>query len=200
MQKMKKIWDIITTVLVGIVVMLAILPVGARVIGLQVFTVLSGSMEPAYHTGSLIYVKEVDAFDLETGDVITFMLNEDTVATHRIVEVVPDETDSSVIRFRTKGDANDVEDGSLVHYKNVIGTPVFTIPYLGYVASYIQKPPGMYVAIAVGAIFLLLMFLPDLFEEEEKEDKSKKHSPKPAKQSTKEQAEADHMVELEELT
>lgn len=173
MQKMKKIWDIITTVLVGIVVLLAVLLVGARVIGLQVFTVLSGSMEPAYHTGSLIYVKEVDAFDLEAGDVITFMLNEDTVATHRIVEVVPDETDSSVIRFRTKGDANNVEDGSLVHYKNVIGTPVFTIPYLGYVASYIQKPPGMYVAIAVGAFILMLSFIPDLFaKEEEEKDKA----------------------------
>ena len=173
MQKMKKIWDIITTVLVGIVVLLAVLLVGARVIGLQVFTVLSGSMEPAYHTGSLIYVKEVDTFDLEAGDVITFMLNEDTVATHRIVEVVPDETDSSVIRFRTKGDANNVEDGSLVHYKNVIGTPVFTIPYLGYVASYIQKPPGMYVAIAVGAFILMLSFIPDLFaKEEEEKDKA----------------------------
>lgn len=178
MQKMKKIWDIITTVLVGIVVLLAVLLVGARVIGLQVFTVLSGSMEPAYHTGSLIYVKEVDTFDLEAGDVITFMMNEDTVATHRIVEVVPDETDSSVIRFRTKGDANNVEDGSLVHYKNVIGTPVFTIPYLGYVASYIQKPPGMYVAIAVGAILMMLVFLPDLFDEDKgsKEDKGKKSS------------------------
>ena len=173
MQKMKKIWDIITTVLVGIVVLLAVLLVGARVIGLQVFTVLSGSMEPAYHTGSLIYVKEEDAFELETGDVITFMLNEDTVATHRIVEVVPDETDSSVIRFRTKGDANNVEDGSLVHYKNVIGTPVFTIPYLGYVASYIQKPPGMYVAVAVGAFILMLSFIPDLFaKDEEEKDKA----------------------------
>ena len=173
MQKMKKIWDIITTVLVGIIVLLAVLLVGARVIGLQVFTVLSGSMEPAYHTGSLIYVKEVDAFDLETGDVITFMLNEDTIATHRIVEVVPDETDSSVIRFRTKGDANNVEDGSLVHYKNVVGTPVFTIPYLGYVASYIQKPPGMYVAVAVGAFILMLSFIPDLFaKDEEEKDKA----------------------------
>ena len=28
----------------------------------------------------------------------------------------------------------------LVHYKNVIGTPVFSIPYLGYVADYIQHP------------------------------------------------------------
>ena len=175
MKKIKKIWDAITTVLIGVVVVFAILLVGARVIGLQVFTVLSGSMEPTYHTGSLIYVKEVDAFELEAGQVITFMLNEDTVATHRIVEVVPDAENAEVVRFKTKGDANETEDGSLVHYKNVIGTPVFTIPYLGFVANYIQNPPGMYVAIAAGAFILMLSFIPDLFsKDEEGKDKEQK--------------------------
>lgn len=167
--KLKKIWDITTTTLVVIVVILALLLAGARLIGLQVFTVLSGSMEPEYHVGALIYVKSVDHQELEAGDVITFMMNETTVATHRIVEVVPDEEDPTVLRYRTKGDANDTEDGALVHYKNVIGTPVFTIPLLGYVANFIQNPPGTYLAISCGAILLMLVFLPDLFESDKKE-------------------------------
>ena len=163
----KKVWNAVTTVLVVLVVILALLLVGARLFGMQVFTVLSGSMEPTYHTGSLIYVKDVDYRDLKEGDVITFMLDEDTVATHRIVGVVPDESDASIIRYRTKGDANDAEDGTLVHYKNVLGTPVFTIPRLGYVANYIQNPPGSYLAISGGAILMLLVFLPDLFGSDE---------------------------------
>lgn len=167
MNKIKKIWDVFTSILVAIVVIMAILLVGVRVIGLNVYTVLSGSMEPTYHTGSLIYVKKVDYKELKAQDVITFMLDEDTIATHRIVEVVPDENDPSVIRYRTKGDANDAVDGSLVHYKNVIGSPVFSIPKLGYLANYIQKPPGMYVAISAGAILMMLVFIPDLFEKEE---------------------------------
>ena len=176
MKNLKRIWNTVTTILVAVVVMAAVMLVGARLIGLQVFTVLSGSMEPTYHTGSLIYVKDADSFTLEAGDVITFMLDENTVATHRITEVVPDENDTSVVRFRTKGDANDAEDGSLVHYKNVIGTPVFTIPYMGYVANYIQNPPGMYIAIAAGAMLLLMAFLPDLLfpEKEEESQKGKK--------------------------
>lgn len=174
-KTLKHIWNTITTIIVILAVVLAVLLVGARVLGLQVFTVLSGSMEPTYHVGSVIYVKSVEYTDLRAGDPITFMLDEDTVATHRIVEVVPDEEDASVLRFRTKGDANDAEDGSLVHYKNVIGTPVFTIPYLGYVASYIQNPPGTYVAISAGAILLILMFLPDIFADDSaKEPKKKK--------------------------
>ena len=180
--KIKKIWNVITTVLVILVVIIALLLVGVRLIGLDVFTVLSGSMEPTYHTGSVIYVKDVDYRELEAGDVITFMLDEDTIATHRIVEVVPDEEDASVLRYRTKGDANEAEDGSLVHYKNVVGSPVFTIPYLGYVASYIQKPPGMYIAISGGAILIMLTFLPDLFAKEEpKEAEEEKKTAKKVK-------------------
>ena len=170
-KSLKKIWNVISTILVALVVLLALLLVGARVVGLQVFTVLSGSMEPTYHTGSLIYVKKVDPYTIEEGQPITFMLNENTIATHRVVGIVPDEEDPTVIRFRTKGDANDAEDGGLVHYKNVIGTPVFSIPYLGYVADYIQHPPGMYVAISAGAVLLLLVFIPDIFADSNGEEK-----------------------------
>lgn len=168
-----KVWNVFTSVLVALVVILALLLVGVRVFGMQVFTVLSGSMEPVYHVGSLIYVKETDPMTLQPGDVITFMLDENTVATHRIVDVIPDEEDPSVIRFQTKGDANDAVDGSLVHYKNVLGTPVFTIPKLGYLASYIQNPPGTYVAISAGAVLLALVFLPDLFGGDEKPEKKR---------------------------
>ena len=182
MKVLKKIWDVLTTLLVIAVVVLAILLAGVRIIGLRPLSVLSGSMEPTYHTGSLIYVKAVDYKTLKPGDVITFMLDEDTLATHRIVEVVPDAEDPEVLRFRTKGDANDAVDGGLVHYKNVVGTPVFTIPYLGYVANYIQNPPGMYVAISGGAILILLMFLPEIIgaltekEPEKKEEKNEEVS------------------------
>lgn len=164
----KKICSVLSTVLVIVAVLLAVALVGVRVVGYTPYTILSGSMEPTYHVGSLIYVKKVDTSTLEAGDPITFALSEDTIATHRIVEVVPDEEDASVIRFRTKGDANKTVDGALVHYKNVLGKPVFTIPYLGYVADYIQHPPGMYTAIAAGVILLLLVFVPDMFDDEKK--------------------------------
>lgn len=173
-HSLRKIWNTISNILVALVVILALLLVGARIVGLQVFTVLSGSMEPTYHTGSLIYVKKVDPYTIQEGQPITFMLDESTVATHRVVGIVPDEEDPTVIRFRTKGDANEAEDGSLVHYKNVIGTPIFSIPYLGYVANYIQHPPGMYVAISAGAVLLLLVFIPDIFADEDDKNESKK--------------------------
>lgn len=167
----KKVWNIVTTVLVVVVVLLAVALVGVRVVGLQTYAVVSGSMEPDYPVGSLLYVKSVDYKQLEVGDVITFMIDEDTVATHRIIEIIPDDEDPEVLRFRTKGDNNRVEDGTPVHYKNIIGTPVFCIPKLGYFANYIQNPPGMYLAIGGAAILLILVFLPDLFKDDSKDDK-----------------------------
>lgn len=168
MKKSNKALSVISTILVVIVVALAVALVGVRLFGLKTYTVLSGSMEPTFHVGSLIYVKSMDYRELKPGDPITFMLDEDTIATHRITEVVPDDEDPTVLRFRTKGDANEAEDGGLVHYKNVIGKAVFTIPFLGYVANYIQHPPGTYIAIAICAIIILLAFLPDAIDKSEK--------------------------------
>ena len=173
-RTIKKAWNLVSGVLVAIVVLLAVALVGVRLIQLKPFVVLSGSMEPAYHVGSLIYVKSVDYKTLQVGDDITYMLDEDTVVTHRIIEVLIDEEDPDTIRYFTQGIANDIPDAVSVHYKNIIGKPVFSIPYLGYVSNYIQTPPGMYIAIAAAAIMILLVFLPDLFED----DKKKKGSPK----------------------
>lgn len=170
----KKIWNWISGVLVGLVVLLAIALVGVRFIGLQPFVVLSGSMEPTYHVGSLIYVKSVDYKELKPGDPITYMISQDTVVTHRITEVLVDEEDPNTLRYFTKGDANDVPDGSSVHYRNIIGKPVFSLPYLGYVSNYIQNPPGRYMAIAGAALLILLVFLPDVFGSEDAEKKKKK--------------------------
>lgn len=168
-----RVWNIVTTVFVAVTVVLAVALVGVRILGIQVYTVLSGSMEPEYHVGALIYVKKVDSTELSVGDDITFMLDEDTVATHRIVGIVPDENDPSILRFRTKGVANEHEDGTLVHHKNIVGKPIFTIPYLGYIANFIQHPPGTYIAVCAGALLIFLVFVPDLFSEKDKNDKKR---------------------------
>ena len=52
--------------------------------------------------------------------------------------------------------------------------PVFTVPYLGYVADYIQHPPGTYIALSGGAVLLLLAILPDLLSGDKKGAQKKK--------------------------
>lgn len=167
-KKLSSIINLTTTILVILIILIAVALVGVRLVGISPYAVLSGSMEPTYHTGSLVYVKKIDCNDLKAGDPITFMLDKDTVATHRITKVLPDEEDPQTLRFVTKGDANESEDAGTVHCRNIIGTPVFTIPYLGYVSEFINHPPGTYIAIAAAAVILMLAFVPDLFDDENK--------------------------------
>ena len=71
-------------------------------------------------------------------------------------------SDAENQRFYTKGDANEIEDQSPVHFNNVIGVPKFAIPKLGYVSDFVQNPPGMYITIGVGIVLILLVFVPDM--------------------------------------
>ena len=164
MRAIKRIWNFFNTLLVAAVVLLAIALVGVRLVGLTPYAVLSGSMEPTYHVGALIYVKDIAPEEVEVGTPLTFIVNEELlIATHRVVDIAVAETkmetvldeagnpvldengnevkqevplEEPVYYFQTKGDANDDVDGSLVHHKNVVGTPVFSIPYLGYLSRY----------------------------------------------------------------
>ena len=163
---LKKIWNVVSTVIVAIVVLCAVFLMGSRLVGFQCYTVISGSMEPKYMVGDLLYVREVDFEDIKVGDDITFILNDElVVATHQVVRI-----DTEKQRFYTKGIANEVEDSEPVHYKNVIGVPKFHIPKLGYVSDFVQNPPGMYITIAAGAVLLILVFLPDMLPRKKEAD------------------------------
>ncbi len=164
-QKLKKIWNIVSTVLVVIVVLCAVFLMGSRIVGYRVFNVLTGSMRPQYNEGDLIYVKEVPPEEIKIGDPITFVLNENLiVATHRVVDI-----DYETSHFYTKGDANDIVDAP-VHFKNVIGVPQFSIPKLGYVSDFIQNPPGMYITVGAGVILLIIVFVPDMIKGRKKKE------------------------------
>ena len=163
MTALKKIWNVVSTVLVVLMVLSAVFLMGARLFGYECYTVISGSMEPEYMVGDLLYVKKVDVNSIKVGDDITFVLNEDlVVATHRVVRV-----DTENQRFYTKGLANDIEDAP-VHFNNVIGVPQFHIPKLGYVSDFVQNPPGTYIAIGAVILLILLVFLPEMFGKNKK--------------------------------
>ena len=208
MKKLVKVWNVITTVLVALVVLVAVLLVGVRVAGVQPLYVMSGSMEPAFHVGSLIFVQKIDPAMIEVGDPITYTINEaGDYSTHRVVAVevretgtrfVEDENGQTVLDesgapmieeypleetayyFQTKGDANNAPDGTPVYYKNVVGIPRVTIPYLGYLAHWLQTPRGRIMGITIAAVIVILTFLPDLLKWVEDGDKKKE----PTEEST----------------
>ncbi len=172
-RAVRRYWGVFSTILVAIVFVFAVILVGMRLFGYQLYTVMSGSMEPTYHVGSLIYVKQMDPADIKENDVITFVADDNgTVVTHRVVSIM---NEKGTLRFRTKGDANTVDDAQLVHEKNVLGEPRFQIPLLGYLAFYIQHPPGLYIAIVVGTLLLAAVISPIFSKGKEKTASKKKN-------------------------
>jgi signal peptidase len=133
--------------------------------------VLSGSMEPTYPTGCMLYLKQVEPEEIKVGDPITFELNEKTNGTHRVTRI-----DKENRCFYTKGDNNDNEDGKPVSFDSLKGKPIFHVPQLGYFADFISAGTGRYIAIAAGCVVFLLLFIPDLLFPSEEEKKAKEDS------------------------
>ena len=116
---MKRFIKIVTDILLVIVLVIAAVLYIPRLMGLKTYKVLSGSMEPEYHVGSVVYVEKSSIDDIEVGDVITFYINDNTVVTHRVID-----KDNDTESFHTKGDANETEDGGSVAYDKVVGKVV----------------------------------------------------------------------------
>ncbi len=106
-----------------------------HLLALRPLIVLSGSMEPAIHTGSLIFI-DTKKKDPLPGDIITIRLTmaegRNTLVTHRVIRM----EDGLPI---TKGDANETEDHIIINPAQIVGTYVFQIPYLGYLVSYFRQ-------------------------------------------------------------
>ena len=73
------------------------------IFGYKPFIVLSGSMETEIYKGDLVIVKNILPETLQVNDIIAFRDAEDTVTTHRIIDIVNKE---GVNYFITKGDNN----------------------------------------------------------------------------------------------
>ena len=74
----------------GTLILLAVIAVSApltvpRLLGYEMFEIVSGSMEPTIPVGSVVYVKNVEPEKIESGDIIAFYKDEGDIVTHRVV-------------------------------------------------------------------------------------------------------------------
>lgn len=157
-KRNKKQWAPAICRLLGSLILAMVIVVCAplsapRLFGYEMFTVVSGSMEPEIAVGSLTVVKPTEPAELQARDVVAYASG-DTVITHRVMEnhVVEGE-------LITKGDANADVDLSPIAYDSVIGKVVFVIPMLGTIGELISTIIGkIYVAgfILAAALFFVL--------------------------------------------
>ena len=82
-----------------------------------------------------------------------------------------DEENPNQYKFRTKGDANKNVDANLIEPNQVLGKAIFSIPYLGYLATYIQTPSGSIVTICFAVSSIILVVIIDILVDSNKKDK-----------------------------
>jgi|LSQX01.1.fsa_nt_gb signal peptidase len=150
----------------------ALLMVGTRPFGLTPYVILSGSKEPSFPAGSIVYVKQIEPEQVRVGDAITFVLNEALeIATNRVVSI-----DEGGPYFYTVGDE---EDSTFVYFKNLLGIPQFSIPKLGYLAHAIASSPGNFIAMGSTVIFVFISYVLEVTDPKKKKKNEVKDKPLP---------------------
>ena len=139
--------------LIACVIVLAAPLTVPRVMGYEVYEVVSGSMEPEIPMGSVCYVKPVPPERVAEGDVIAFQKSETDVVVHRVVY-----NKTSLGEMVTKGDNNNVEDPDPVPYASVIGRVEMHLPLVGqFMALYATVAGKVYLLLTAACGVMLIM-------------------------------------------
>lgn len=144
--------------LVGLFAGVAIVVLGAPLVGYEAIIVRGGSMAPALPYGSLVLVNVRDP-DIVPGEIVTVRRESGVLVTHRVVEIVDGETRTLVL----KGDANAQADARPVPASAVLGTVTYQLPIAGFLAFLLRQPSGL---LSLGALLACLLLAARLLEED----------------------------------
>lgn len=144
--------------ILGTVILLAVLAVCLplsvpKLLGYQVYDVVSGSMDPAIPVHSVVLVQPAAPEELQPGEIVAYRSGS-SIVIHRLVEnhIVEGE-------LVTKGDANAEPDPLKVEYAGVLGTVTAHIPFIGIYAGALNTLPGKLYAfgfiVAAAMLYLL---------------------------------------------
>ena len=127
--------------------------------GFKMLNITSGSMEPTYGIGDVVFVNTKYDYDkLKVGDVITYKAGTSNV-THRIVEIAPN---GLVV---TQGDANgniDTACGTNVKIvtgiakKDFVGKVTFGVKGLGDLLNSVAKPAN-FIILSIALVLILFV-------------------------------------------
>jgi signal peptidase len=157
MKVFKYIYYIVISciVLIALLLIVSIFPISGN---FRVLSVLSGSMEPAIHTGSVVVISPASSY--KVGDVVTFgkISKNSTPTTHRITAI-------NGGKITTKGDANNVADSNTILPSDIAGKVRLAIPYAGYLVNSARKPVGFAILILIPAVIIIYEELKSVWRE-----------------------------------
>lgn len=185
-KKIFKIISIIIKTIVGIALAAFILVVCMQrfsdnklsLFNFRLFSVVSQSMVPVYDIGDVLVAKEQDPSTIKEGDIVSYLGTTGSfankVVTHRVVNV--EKREDGKYYYRTKGDANLVED-PIVMEDQLYGVVVHKSILLSLVYRIVGTQIGFFMFIIIPIMFVIgSEMISTLLEKEE--DRRKKMSNK----------------------
>ena len=169
---MKKAWNIISTVLVWLVVIVAVFMMVFTIVsvntfdrndrdifGYRCYIVLSDSMSATdFDAGDLVLVKEVDPTTLQEGDVIAYQSqnaeNYGQTVTHKIRAKTTDANGNP--GFITYGTTTNTDDEAVVTYPFILGKYEVALPKVGTFFQFLKTPQGYIVCILIPFLLLII--------------------------------------------
>jgi signal peptidase len=121
------------------------------------FTVVTPSMQDEIPQGSFILVKQVDPLELKEGDNITYMADQSTSVTHKILNIYENYGSSGARGFTTYGINNANPDEDIVYEANVVGKVIFVLPVAGAVLTKLGE--NVFLVFLIFGLCVLFSFL-----------------------------------------
>jgi signal peptidase len=150
--QLKRIGRVAAILLLILIISGSLLTIIAPFFGWMTEVVISGSMEPAIQTGSIVIVRPIVPDTIRKGDIIMYSSFDMTsLITHRVVNVEYEPT----LQFITKGDANNNSDIIPIAPGQIVGIVAFTIPYLGLLTQFIKTSLGFTLVFLIPAVILI---------------------------------------------
>jgi len=128
-----------------------------------IVVVLSGSMEPAFFRGDLLFLTNHREEPIRVGEIVVFKVEgREIPIVHRVIKI--HEKEDGSLKFLTKGDNNSVDDRGLyspgqlwLQKKDVVGRARGFVPYVGIVTILMNDYPKFkYAILAALGLFVLV--------------------------------------------
>ena len=126
-----------------------------------VVVVLSGSMEPAFQRGDILFLNNQEE-NVRVGDIVVFKIKgRDIPIVHRVLKV--HQKPDGNVDLLTKGDNNSVDDRGLyapgqmwLQREDILGRARGAVPYIGMVTIILNDYPMLkYLLVGVMGLFVL---------------------------------------------
>lgn len=129
-----------------------------------VVVVMSGSMEPGFHRGDILFLAMTNK-EFNAGDVTVFQVEgRDIPIVHRTLNVHDDNKVANRLAVLTKGDNNNLDDRGLYnrgqHFlskKNMMGRAHGIIPFAGMITIWLNDYPWLKIAVIAWMIFFAMI-------------------------------------------